>query len=151
MTLLNVYFPHTTKWGCYDETDDFGYAGVKDWPVMRLGETLFVTSRSTFPSRNLAGAADDINKLRDRAFKEYRASSGNPNAGKVSENQIDIDFILDERARELIGEENRRMTLVRTNTLKERIAKKWRCGSCCSRVKSYYGDLKILMYCFLFH
>ncbi|MNY52721.1 SusD family protein [compost metagenome] len=32
-----------------------------------------------------------------------------------------IDFILDERARELISEENRRMTLVRTNKLKERI------------------------------
>ena len=42
-------------------------------------------------------------------------------AGKVTADQIDIDFILDERARELISEENRRMTLVRTNTLAERI------------------------------
>ena len=30
---------------------------------------------------------------------------------------ITLDFILDERARELIGEENRRMTLMRTGTL----------------------------------
>ena len=33
---------------------------------------------------------------------------------------MSLDFILDERARELVGEENRRMTLVRTGTLVER-------------------------------
>ena len=57
--------------------------------------------------------------LRDRAFKDYRAVA--PGAGKVTADQIDIDLILDERALELISEENRRMTLVRTNTLAERI------------------------------
>jgi hypothetical protein len=31
-----------------------------------------------------------------------------------------LNFILDERTRELIGEENRRMTLMRTKTLVER-------------------------------
>jgi hypothetical protein len=34
-----------------------------------------------------------------------------------------MDFLLDERARELIGEENRRMTLMRTGTLIDRINK----------------------------
>jgi hypothetical protein len=33
---------------------------------------------------------------------------------------MDMNFILDERARELLGEENRRMTLMRTGTLVER-------------------------------
>ena len=118
---LNVFYPHTTKWGCYDETDDFGYACVKDWPVMRLGETYLLRAEARFRQGNTSGAANDINVLRDRAFKEYREQTSNPNAGKVDASQIDLDFILDERARELIGEENRRMTLVRTNTLKERI------------------------------
>lgn len=118
---LNVYYPHTTKWGGYDETDDFGYALVKDWPVMRLAETYLLRAEARFRQGNMQGAADDINVLRNRAFKEYREVA--PAAGVVSASQIDIDFILDERARELIGEENRRMTLLRTQTLPERIKK----------------------------
>jgi len=38
----------------------------------------------------------------------------------VTAAQMNLDFILDERARELIGEENRRMTLMRTGTLVDR-------------------------------
>ena len=116
---LNVFYPHTTKWGGYDETDDFGYALVKDWPVMRFAETYLLRAEARFRQGNAKGAAEDINVLRDRAFKEYRTIA--PEAGKVTEEEITLDFILDERARELIGEENRRMTLVRTNTLAQRV------------------------------
>ncbi|MDF9829482.1 RagB/SusD family nutrient uptake outer membrane protein [Parabacteroides sp. PF5-6] len=119
---LAVNYPHPTKWGGYDPTDDFGYAIVKDWPLMRLGETYLLRAEARFRQGNNQGAADDINALRDRAFKQSRAETGNANLGKVSAADIDIHFILDERVRELIAEENRRMTLVRTNTLKERIA-----------------------------
>ena len=44
----------------------------------------------------------------------------NPNLGKVSAGEMSLDFILDERARELFAEENRRMTLMRTGKLIER-------------------------------
>jgi hypothetical protein len=47
--------------------------------------------------------------LRDRA-----------NAPQVDAGDMDLDFILDERVRELLAEENRRMTLMRTKTLVER-------------------------------
>lgn len=117
---IEVFGPYTTKWGCYDVTDDFGYACVKDWPVMRLGETYLLRAEARFRQGNLAGAAEDINVLRDRAFLESRQKTGNPNLGKVFASDITLDFILDERARELVAEENRRMTLVRTNTLLER-------------------------------
>ena len=119
---LAVNYPHPTKWGGYDSTDDFGYALVKDWPLMRLGETYLLRAEARFRQGNNQGAADDINVLRNRAFKSYRISSGNADAGKVTAAHININFILDERVRELIAEENRRMTLMRTNTLKERIA-----------------------------
>jgi hypothetical protein len=119
---LGNWQPYVTKWGGYDPTDDFGYAIVKDWPLMRLGETYLLRAEARFRRGNTAGAADDINILRDRAFKTARISSGNADLGSVSAGDITIDFILDERARELIGEENRRMTLTRTGKLKDRIA-----------------------------
>lgn len=119
---LNVYYPHPTKWGGYDPTDDFGYAIVKDWPLMRLGETYLLRAEARFRQGNNQGAADDINQLRNRAFKVSRNETNNPDLGKISANDITLDFILDERIRELVAEENRRMTLVRTNTLKERMA-----------------------------
>ena len=47
-------------------------------------------------------AADDINVIRDRA-----------NAPRCSASEVDIDYILDERTRELFGEEHRCITLNR--------------------------------------
>ena len=90
---------------------------------MRLGETYLLRAEARFRQNNLGGAADDINVLRTRAFKTARVANSNPDLGKVSASDITIDFILDDRARELIAEEIRRMTFIRTGQLKNRIAK----------------------------
>lgn len=116
---LNVLYPHTTKWGGYDPNDDFGYALVKDFPLMRFAEAYLLRAEARMRQGNKQGAADDINVLRDRAFKDARKD--NPNIGKVSADMMDIDFILDERIRELVGEENRRFTLMRTGELGNRV------------------------------
>lgn len=120
---LTNFYVYSTKWGQYDPKDDFGWAMIKDWPVMRLGETYLLRAEAYFRLNELDKAAADINVLRDRAFADYRITSGNPNAGKVSASDINIDFILDERIRELVTEEQRRITLLRTGTLAERLAK----------------------------
>lgn len=112
-TIYNVC-PHTSKWGAFDPNDTFGYATVKDWILMRLGETYLLLAEAQFKQGKTTDAANTINMLRERAFRNY------PTEGKVSASDITLDFILDERARELIGEENRRMTLMRTGTLLER-------------------------------
>ncbi len=57
-------------------------------------------------------AAADINKLRNRAHAE-----------EVEAAEVDLDYILDERARELIIEEPRRLTLNRVGKLAERVRK----------------------------
>ncbi len=109
-TLVNIP-PYTLKWGQYDSRDVFGFGMWKDFILMRLGETYMFKAEAQFKQGNLAGAATTINVLRTRA-----------NAPQVSASDITLDFILDERVRELLAEENRRMTLMRTGTLVQRAA-----------------------------
>ena len=81
---------------------------------MRLGETYLLQAEAQFKQSKLQDAANSINELRKRAFANY------PPEGQVQASDITLNFILDERARELIGEENRRETLMRTGTLVDR-------------------------------
>jgi hypothetical protein len=98
--------PSITKWGQYDPNDVFGYAMIKDFIMMRLGETYLLLAEAQVKQGKTTEAAASINVLRTRA-----------GAPQVTPAQMTLDFVLDERARELIGEENRRMTLMRTGTL----------------------------------
>lgn len=107
--------PYTTKWNNYNPADPNGYGSYKDIPMMRLGETYLLLAEAQFKQGNLTGAAASINVLRQRAYPDY------PLHGQVLPAQIDLNFILDERARELVAEENRRMTLVRTGTIVQRV------------------------------
>ncbi len=76
---------------------------------MRLAETYLLRAEAHFLKGRLDLAANDINVIRSRA-----------NAKLINDNEVTIDFILDERARELIIEEPRRRTLVRMGLLYER-------------------------------
>lgn len=102
--------PYTTKWNGFIATDPAGGALYKDLIMMRLGETYLLLAEAQFKQGKLAEAATSVNVLRKRA-----------EATLVTTSDINLDFILDERARELIAEENRRMTLVRTGTLVTRL------------------------------
>jgi hypothetical protein len=106
--------PSITKWGQFDPNDTFGFASIKDFMLMRLGETYLLLAEAQFKQGKTQLAADNLNVLRQRAFADY------PTSGKLSASEITLNLILDERVRELIGEENRRMTLMRTGTLIER-------------------------------
>lgn len=102
--------PKINKWDQFDPNDTFGSSMIKDFIIMRLGETYLLKAEAQFKQGNTQGAANSINVLRARAH-----------AAMVSSGDINLDFILDERVRELIGEENRRMTLMRTGTLLKRV------------------------------
>ena len=73
-----------------------------DWYMIRLAETYLLRAEARLAQGNKAGAAQDINVLRSRA-----------GAKPCTADQVNIDYILDERVRELFGEEQRWVTLSR--------------------------------------
>lgn len=106
---LSKIAPYTTKWNHMIATDQQGFSAYKDLIMMRLGETYLFLAEAQFRQSKLDDAATTLTELRARS-----------NASPVVAADVTLDFILDERARELLAEENRRMTLMRTNKLVER-------------------------------
>lgn len=84
----------------------------KDWYLMRLPETYLLRAEAHLKMGNQQQAADDINVIRNRA-----------KATPVNAGDVNLDLILDERARELYMEEFRFNTLARTGKLVEYLKK----------------------------
>jgi len=89
---------------------------ARDVFVIRLAEVHLIAAEANMYLTNMQAAADNINVLRTRAAKPGRVA-----AMQVTPAQITLDFILDERARELAGEQLRWFDLKRTGKLIERI------------------------------
>ena len=83
-----------------------------DQYFFRLAEAYLLRAEGYVNTGKKAEAAADINVLRNRA-----------QAKNVTGDEMSIDFILDERLRELVCEEKRRLTLARVGKLSERIKK----------------------------
>lgn len=96
-------FATTTKFFYGKTADNPAYEGnMKDRVKIRLAETYLLLAEAHLMNNNTIQAANAINAVRSRA-----------NASSVSASDVTVDYLLDERARELIGEEMRRITLSR--------------------------------------
>lgn len=80
--------------------------------AIRMAETYLLRAEAYFDKDDKKLAADDINVVRQRAH-----------APIVAPEDVNMDYILDERARELVVEEPRRLTLARLGLLYERVKK----------------------------
>jgi len=89
---------------------DTGGRLYSDVYAMRLAETYLLRAEAYLNNRETDKAAADINVVRSRA-----------GATPVNAAEVDIHYILDERARELLIEEPRRLTLARLGLLDERV------------------------------
>lgn len=75
----------------------------RDEYIIRLSETILLRAEAKMRKNDYSGAASDINLLRERAKCGYM----------VTASDVNLDLILDERARELVYEETRWNTLLR--------------------------------------
>lgn len=91
----------------------------RDAFVIRLAEMYLIQAEAQLALGNTAAAAAAINTIRTRA-----ALPGKTAQMQVTAGQINLDFILDERARELAGEQLRWFDLKRTGKLLDRV-KAW--------------------------
>ena len=98
----------------YAHYTDLGRSGGgsnhKDLYAMRLAETYLLRAEGYLGLGQNALAATDINTVRERSH-----------ASAITASDVDIDFILDERARELYTEEWRMLTLMRLGVLVDRV------------------------------
>ncbi|RZK41903.1 MAG: RagB/SusD family nutrient uptake outer membrane protein [Pedobacter sp.] len=91
-----------------------------DQYMFRLAETYLLRAEAYLGLNQLANAATDINIVRSRS-----------NASNVAAANVNIDYILDERMRELGSEEKRRITLMRLGLVFDRV----------KRFNPYYTDI----------
>ncbi|PTQ94179.1 SusD-like starch-binding protein associating with outer membrane [Mucilaginibacter yixingensis] len=91
-----------------------------DQYMFRLAETYLICAEAYMDLNNLNSVAADINTVRARS-----------NASAVVASAINMDYILDERMRELGVEEKRALTLMRLGLLYDRV----------KRFNTYYNDI----------
>ncbi|TKG92877.1 RagB/SusD family nutrient uptake outer membrane protein [Puteibacter caeruleilacunae] len=100
---------HTRKWDWTREDNVKEALNYNDHLYLRLANTYLLVAEAYHKAGDNDKAAEYINALRERAH-----------AALITASDVDIDFILDERARELYSEGHRRYSLLRNNKWLER-------------------------------
>ncbi len=99
----NSNWPYTLKYSYCDPGYPKNNESHGDQAYMRLAETYLLRAEAAYRRGMTGEAAADINELRSRAH-----------ALPVADSDLSMELILEERSRELLGEEQRRYTLRRT-------------------------------------
>ncbi len=94
------------------------FEGTRDYIAFRLAETYLILAEALFKQGKIAEATEAINVVRRRA-----AWPGKQAEIEIKPSELDMDFLMAERARELLGEQMRWFDLKRWGNLVERVKK----------------------------
>jgi len=112
-TFRHIYaIPHYIMYVPEDDPKVTPQGGNGDWYIFRMAETYLLRAEAYFWKNELSLAANDINKVRTRA-----------KAIPIDPQEVSLDFILDERARELFAEEPRHSELLRVSYILAKLGK----------------------------
>jgi starch-binding outer membrane protein, SusD/RagB family len=113
------YFPTLTKHLDPTRSTIAQEQSSRDFIIARYADTHLLLAEALIRAGRAADALPHVNAVRERAAKE-----GQVEAMRVGVNEMTLDFLLDERARELAGEgsEPRWFTLKRFGKLIERVS-----------------------------
>lgn len=92
--------------------------GSRDFIIARLADAYLIAAEAAIMQNKIDEATVHINAVRERAARPGREAEM-----IVDQSQVDLDYLLDERARELTGEMHRWFDLTRTGKLVERVQK----------------------------
>jgi hypothetical protein len=108
-------YVYSRKWEAEMDYTTNDWNSQSDWHTvvhLRLADSYLLYAEALFMNGNNTEAAVWINKVRERA-----------GASTINPGQVSLDFILDERSRELVSEELRKITLLRTGKYLDRTRK----------------------------
>jgi starch-binding outer membrane protein, SusD/RagB family len=111
-------FPTLQKFFDTKRSDRTEPRGSRDHFVWRLADIYLMQAEALFKLGKTAEATAAINAVRERA-----AWPGKKDAMKITEADLTFDLIVDERARELAGEQTRWLDLKRWGILVDRVKK----------------------------
>lgn len=120
----NAFFPSVRKFDDSTRADLNDYSD-RPYILFRFADLYLIAAEAAFKAGNPQQAADMINVLRTRAALKQRQSPAEYAAAVIAQQitagQVTLDFILDERSRELFAEDTRWWDLSRTKKLVERV------------------------------
>jgi hypothetical protein len=114
-------WPALIKFAYPDRASTTAQPGYNDIFLIRFAEMYLIGAEAEYRLGNNAAAADYINVIRTRAAKKTPVDE--TAAMQVSPSDINIQFILDERAREFAGEQIRWFDLKRSLTPDQWVAR----------------------------
>lgn len=121
----NSYFPSVKKFMDPSRGANINDPSTRPVVLYRFSDVYLIAAEAAFKAGDLTSAANMMNVVRQRAaYRKTNTPAQNAAAAtamSVTATDITLDFILDERTRELYGEWQRWDDLVRTRSLVRRV------------------------------